>query len=332
MNLTQIDDVKRRAAELKRFYFTGLTGFEPVVHINHYGANGKGQIRANQRLMDPTVIGGDWVLREFELQKTASSWQIVPATLDVNPFSQYFAADQMIADQAAFTNALASAVPTLAVNDVNTFNWTPADTFAAANGHTDSADDNYSTWFDDAGPGNPVRLAIANKLVSIGNSLTPDNIVARAQMLACQGCHALTNPNDLGGGLVLPTRTLEFTHVSEQTEQGPDGARHLISSWLTDMFLPHRAAVLSSFLPACTKTCAQLGAQCGTVSDGCTGTLDCGVCADGLSCVSNKCIQCAPQACLQMESTCGVTSDGCGGTIFCGMCPAGLRCLNGTCN
>src|SRR5207248_1456961 len=44
----------------------------------------------------------------------------------------------------------------------------------------------------------------------------------------------------------------------------------------------------------CTpKTCAQLGAQCGSASDGCGGTLACGSCPSGESCgaggVTNKC-------------------------------------------
>ncbi|MFO0725263.1 MAG: hypothetical protein U1E65_15885 [Myxococcota bacterium] len=41
----------------------------------------------------------------------------------------------------------------------------------------------------------------------------------------------------------------------------------------------------------CTPaTCAQLGATCGTVSNGCGGTLSCGSCASGTSCSANQCV------------------------------------------
>jgi hypothetical protein len=61
-----------RAAKLDQFYFTGLTGFEPVVAASHYGlvttpsatAARKGQIRTNM-----FVQFAQWNLREFQLSK-----------------------------------------------------------------------------------------------------------------------------------------------------------------------------------------------------------------------------------------------------------------------
>jgi hypothetical protein len=42
--------------------------------------------------------------------------------------------------------------------------------------------------------------------------------------------------------------------------------------------------------PACTPTsCSAAGAECGTLSNGCGGTLSCGSCPTGLSCVGNFC-------------------------------------------
>lgn len=37
------------------------------------------------------------------------------------------------------------------------------------------------------------------------------------------------------------------------------------------------------------ETCATLGVECGTIADGCGGTLDCGGCTGGLSCNQNSC-------------------------------------------
>jgi hypothetical protein len=79
----------------------------------------------------------------------------------------------------------------------------------------------------------------------------------------------------------------------------------------------------------CTpKTCAQLGAVCGSASDGCGGTLACGTCPTGQTCnSSNQCVgTCTPTTCAQLGAVCGSASDGCGGTLACGTCPAGQTC------
>jgi hypothetical protein len=46
-------------------------------------------------------------------------------------------------------------------------------------------------------------------------------------------------------------------------------------------------------LPSICKTpttCVAENAQCGSLDDKCNGTLDCGTCAGGGTCVSNKCV------------------------------------------
>jgi hypothetical protein len=86
---------------------------------------------------------------------------------------------------------------------------------------------------------------------------------------------------------------------------------------------------------ACTcqpTTCAALGKNCGAVSDGCGGALNCGNCMSPQTCggggVSNVC-GCQPlpqwQAC--QGKTCGTAPDGCGGTVTCGTCMSGQVCL-----
>jgi hypothetical protein len=78
---------------------------------------------------------------------------------------------------------------------------------------------------------------------------------------------------------------------------------------------------------SCTPTtCSALGAACGSISDGCGGTLACGTCATGQTCnASNQCV-CVPTTCAAQGATCGSISDGCGGTLACGTCPTGQTC------
>lgn len=80
---------------------------------------------------------------------------------------------------------------------------------------------------------------------------------------------------------------------------------------------------------SCTPTtCATLGANCGTASDGCGGTLACGTCSGGQTCNgSNQCVAtCTPTTCAALGATCGTPSNGCGGTLSCGTCSGGNTC------
>jgi hypothetical protein len=78
-------------------------------------------------------------------------------------------------------------------------------------------------------------------------------------------------------------------------------------------------------------TCAAVGANCGTISDGCGFTLDCGdscpagqVCGGGGQSNVCGCKTCGP-------NSCGTMSDGCGGTIACGTCGVGQVCSGNQC-
>src|SRR4051812_42779830 len=70
----------------------------------------------------------------------------------------------------------------------------------------------------------------------------------------------------------------------------------------------------------CTpKTCAALGAECGSISDGCGHMLDCSYCEfQSDACVNNACV-CQPYC---GSKTCG--DNGCGGS--CGTCGSDETC------
>ncbi len=83
---------------------------------------------------------------------------------------------------------------------------------------------------------------------------------------------------------------------------------------------------------SCTPTtCAAQGKNCGTIADGCGGTLSCGTCADGQTCSDNVCTTstCTPTTCAAQGKDCGTIADGCGGTLSCGTCTAPETCGGG---
>ncbi len=83
--------------------------------------------------------------------------------------------------------------------------------------------------------------------------------------------------------------------------------------------------------PCTPKTCSGLGFNCGSASDGCGGSLNCGTCPSGESCTGNVCTTCTPNTCSGLGFNCGTASDGCGGTLSCGTCGTGQTCTNNVC-
>lgn len=254
-DLSDDTSVSSRAAKLRAFYFEGrnapggtVLSPIPVVHIDNYGnrASETGQVRTNQFMTQP------WMLREFKLQRASSSTpaRFVPVTVKVNPFGGLFNPGSSDSRAASFRSHFLTQVASLAVNNVNTFNYEVPDTFntAQSDAQAFSGVDVYTSQFGTGA--STFRSDIQAKLTSIGSTLTPDNIVARAQALSCAGCHNLSAGANLGGGLTFPFphQAPSFVHSSEQTETGPEGDRFQISPALTGTFLPHRQGVLAAYL------------------------------------------------------------------------------------
>jgi len=269
--LTSVADPATRASMLRNFFFQGLPGFGPVISINNYGGFGsfrQGQVRVNQFVQPP------WELHEFKLLRSTTAnvpVKFVPSTVKVNPFGDLFRDGGSHPRTAAFQQFFPSQVQKLALNDINRFDMAMSDTFNAGESNVD-ATGNYTALFA-SGTG-VFAGAIQTQLTRIGSTLTPANIVARAQALSCAGCHQLSNGADLGGGITWPA-SAGFVHSTEFQETGPDGPRFRISPALTNVFLPNRANILSTFLsrtrciPGSTRCDFACGFGNGASSDDC---------------------------------------------------------------
>jgi hypothetical protein len=249
--LSQEPDVAARAEALHRFYFEGLGEFSPVIHIDNLGNatdHATGQVRTNQFMQNT------WTLREFRVRKRctdgdACTLRLEPDTVKTNPAGVLFSAKVGHPLKEDFAQLLTSQVETLAANDVLRYTMDLEERFNTGQSNASGTENLYVFQFGNGA--SPLKTMLQQKLTELGSTLTPANIVARAQTLSCAGCHQLSTNVNLGGGLTWPNKSkpYEFVHVSERTlEDGPDGPRFGISEALVGTFLPYRQQLMEAFL------------------------------------------------------------------------------------
>jgi hypothetical protein len=252
-NLSLIPRLDARADALERFYFEGTGLIPPVVDIAHFGDNaaGWGQIRTNQFMRASPRI---WSLREFKLVRACgaegcTAVTMLPATVKLNPFGPLFHPAAAHANAPAFQQHFVTQVAELAAPGLLAFGYVVPDVFNSGQSQATSstAESNYVANLGEAP--SAFRGAIEAALAPLGTDLTATDVVRRAQVLSCAGCHRLSNGAPLGGGLVWPP-SLGFTHITErQTEIDADGVtRYVVSEALTTTLLPRRKQVLEDFL------------------------------------------------------------------------------------
>ncbi len=77
------------------------------------------------------------------------------------------------------------------------------------------------------------------------------------------------------------------------------------------------------------NTCSSESVECGSIADGCGGSVQCGGCPGGHACDAGQCVEvpCTPGGdCLEEGVECGAIADGCGDFIDCGSCDDGEVC------
>lgn len=246
--LSAVSDPAERGRRLHDFYFKGLPGFQPVVRAAAYGmasSKAKGQVRTNQFMQQ------NWLLREYRVEPENNLLKFKPMPGHANPEGLLFNETVAHAKGADFRQAFLQVLRELRAGELHkiSLNGLPK-TFLAFDS---DAQDAKKTHYENQFASSPqFSAAIQAAQTAAGSSLTPAQLVARAQAMSCAGCHQLSNNRDMGGGLVWPA-SLGFVHVAEdRTEASPDGPagslRYLISPALTDMYLPARRRTMQVFL------------------------------------------------------------------------------------
>lgn len=257
--LSKIADPAKRARQLEKLFYTGLRGFRPVVHVDHYaakgtasryGASGSGQIRTNQFLEQP------WMLKEFKLALDCTNrpckLDAVPIPVKINPDGNLWteSAEGLASD---FQQSVLAQVGPLSIDDVNLFSYQVPVPFDAARSQSQSPvplNDHYLEAYG-AGVGKPngFKSQLAARVLTMAPTLTEQQIVNRATALSCGGCHqpktfGLLEPNSIGPGKSWPD-SANFVHVKADADAN---GVHALSPAVTDAFLPFRAKNLAAVL------------------------------------------------------------------------------------
>jgi hypothetical protein len=225
-SLSAMNSAADRAAKLEEFFYTGLPGFRPVVHVDHYsakgassvyGGSGSGQIRTNQ-----FATTSRWMLKEFKTALDCGSspckFEIRPIPVKVNPWGELWNEDiantpahplsllaqTMQADTVAQTSLLGDptlmrigysvSLPHNAPQSFSQAPMNPVFTTPSSQGPFATWTDQYRTQFNAAaGPINVFRTGLQGGAAVHG--LTAAQLVNRATAQSCAGCH---NPSGFG--------------------------------------------------------------------------------------------------------------------------------------
>lgn len=259
-SLSDIDDPQRRNELLQDAFLHGLPallaeGVEPFMAADFLGPQG-GQIRTNNFNSSP------WTLREFHIRRTGAAMSMLPAPVADSPNGQLWNDTSIaFARRPQCRNSLLDAIAGLLTDNPAEMSFVVDESCLDAESRNDGSQEYIFAL--GRGRANGFRADIAARIRELdpGSSLTPEDMAERAHFAgSCIGCHEEATNKDLGNGVVSPSSS-GFVHVDEQFDEEDcgDGTNCFeISFALSNVFLPHRQAVMERFLAAPPPACRQV--------------------------------------------------------------------------
>jgi len=252
-DLSNVDSISERRARLENFFFNGIPGFPPLVHPDHYGSASGGSIRSMHYTFNANPHVGPRFY-QFHLEKNCDgdncTLSMQPDVLANVPVARLFDGRNESPVAVRFRQEFIRHIQTLAVPDVNGFFMHIPREFLLAEGDVLQSAFGYSVGFTTgllSLAGQQFKGAIRAELKRVGSTLTPTEVIARAETQTCTGCHFVAAP--IGDGMQFPSPSPLFQHVGEEfQEPGEAGPRYALSPARRTVFLPHRMEILRRFL------------------------------------------------------------------------------------
>jgi len=235
-DLSTIDSASERRARIEQFFFDGIPGFAPVLTAEHF--NNGGRIR-NEHIEPPVYTARFY---QFVIEKRCANdacrLVIVPDVLNNAPHPSLYNASVVTPLGPQFRDEFIRQMPTLIIRDVNYYVNFPKQYLAGESRPPDAGvtgnGEAYVTSLSTPA-GQDFQLRIQQELTRLGSTITPRQIIARADTQDCFGCH--NSASDVGEGVQFPAARFN-EHVTL------DG----ISTALRNVYAPFRAKVLRDFL------------------------------------------------------------------------------------
>ena len=252
-DLTAENSVSERRARLEEFFFTGIEGFEPLIDPDHFSLAGRGGIRTLQNTAASRLTTRFY---QFRLAKRCDGGRCdlvaEPDVLENMPFGRFFDATYDTPAARGFREAFIHNVAPLAIPDVNLYSMSIPREFLM--GESDPLDGELAfiytipfTRSESTAAGDAFEARIQAELKRVGSTLTPADVITRAETQSCVGCHFLFG--SVGDSISFPRALGTFEHVSEKlVENGEAGPRFAISPAMQNVFIPHRMEILRRFL------------------------------------------------------------------------------------
>jgi hypothetical protein len=247
-DLAGIASAKDRGARLEDFFFRGLPATGPVLNPCNFEQDGS--IRTSE------VGDGRPRFRQFALRRHCASGQpcvarLTRIPLDNMPHAVLFDASRGGEHAVAFRLDFLRQVASLSLRDVNRISMNLNSNYGAASAESVIPVFNYRLPFRrslNTVAGQRFREQIAEELRRAGSTLTPEDLIGRAETQNCVGCHG--KPGPIGDGVVFPKA---FESCEHKADDAPlKSAR--ISPALERVFVPYRIQVLSDYLRARNAT------------------------------------------------------------------------------
>jgi len=256
-NLSAVESMDERRAQLERFFFQGLDGFAPVVDAENFAE--PGGIRTLQQSADSTT---NITVRfyQFRMAKQCNSagctLRFIPDVLENQPFGLLFDGTNTSAQARALRGAFVQQVRTLAIEDLNLMTMRIPKEYLMA--ESNPIGDGSVMFFEqafDRGKTTPEGIGfVANiqaELDRAGSKLTPSNVIVRAEELSCSGCHGFNGAVPFGGNVKLVIGFQGNQMISEDIfadgEAGP-ATRFGVDPIIEKQFIPSRMQILTNFL------------------------------------------------------------------------------------
>jgi len=256
-DLSAVDSMDERRARLERFFFQGLDGFAPVVDAANFAD--PGGIRTFVQSADG-VSNVSIRFYQFRLAKQCGSagctLRFTPDVLENQPLGLLFDGTNTAAQARALRTEFLKHVPTLAIEDLNLMNMKLPKDYLMAESDSPGTPGVvfFETAFDNgknSSDGVAFRANIQSELTLAGSTLTPNNVIVRAEEQSCAGCHGFNGAVPFGGNVKLVIGFQGSQMISEDIladgEAGPS-TRYGIDPIIEKQFIPHRIQILSDFL------------------------------------------------------------------------------------